>query len=123
MIQGFARIRQAGGRRGVAAVLLAILLNLALVPCTMALEVVEEGHDCCPPKLNLEALECCQLDDVSLDSRGAGKFDADDFEALPPLALVGSSALAKSTGWAVLQPPDPPDLSPDLNALFCVYLI
>ena len=122
MIQGFACSRQGRGRRGVAAVLLAVFLNLSLVPCTMALEVVEEGHDCCPPELNLEALECCQLDDVSLDSRGAGKFDADDVEALPPLTFVESTSLARSTGWAALKPPDPPDLSPDLNALFCVYL-
>lgn len=125
MIQGFAGNRQGRGRRGVAALLLAVFLNLALVPCTMAfevVEVVEDGHDCCPPELDLEALECCELDDVSLDVRVASKFDADEVEALPPLTFVESSSLARSTGWAALKPPDPPDLSPDLNALFCVYL-
>ena len=67
MIQGFALAqREHGGRRG-AALLLAVLLNLALMPCTMALEVVEDSHhahDCCPPKPQLDSSECCDPDDV-----------------------------------------------------------
>lgn len=122
MIQAFASNRQGRGRRGVAALLLAVFLNLALVPCTMALEVVEEGHDCCPPELNLEALECCELDDVSIDSRGASKCDADDADISLPSAPVGASLLATALCRVATDPPDPPDLSPDLNALFCVYL-
>ena len=122
MIQGFASNLQGAGRRGVAAMLLAVFLNLALVPCTMALEVVEEGHDCCPPELNLEALECCELDDVSLDIRGASKCDAEDADACLPSAPVGASLLATASCAAATDPPDPPDYHPDLNKLFCVFL-
>jgi hypothetical protein len=124
MIQGFAVNRQGRGRRGVAALLLAVCLNLALVPCTMALEVVEvvkDGHDCCPPELNLEALECCELDDVSLDTRGASKFDADDVAvvvAQPPMP----APIAARAHQAIVDPPDPPDCRPDLNKLYCVFL-
>lgn len=121
MIQGFGRNRRGEGRRGVAALLLAVFLNLALVPCTMALEVVEDGHDCCPPELKLEASECCELDDVSLDVRGAGKFDADDVAALwapAPWAM----AVRAWPQHAIADPPDPPDDNPDLNTLFCVFL-
>ena len=64
--------------RRVAAVLLAVFLNLALVPCTMAVEVVGEGHDCCPPELRLDPSECCQIDVGSSDARtGAIKIDFD----------------------------------------------
>ena len=121
MIQGFACTRQGKGRRGVAALLLAVCLNLALVPCTMALEVVENGHDCCPPELKLEASECCELDDVSLDIRGAGKFEPDDVVALwapAPLAMPDAARAQR----VIAKPPDPPDDYPDLNTLFCVFL-
>ncbi|MBT8107340.1 MAG: hypothetical protein KJP17_03850 [Gammaproteobacteria bacterium] len=114
-------MRQREGRRGAAALLLAVFLNLALVPCTMALEVVEEGHDCCPPELNLEALECCELDDVSLDTRVASKFDADDVAvvvAQPPLP----APIAARAHESIVDPPDPPDCRPDLNKLYCVFL-
>ena len=121
MIQVFARIREYKARRGVAALLLAVCLNLALVPCTMALEVVEEGHDCCPPELKLEPSECCQLDEATLDSRSTSKFDDDDRDMVLAPASPRLPSLAQPL-LAVVDPPDPPDLNPDLNALFCVYL-
>ena len=121
MIQVFARIREYKARRGVAALLLAVCLNLALVPCTMALEVVEEGHDCCPPELKLEPAECCQLDEATLDIRSTSKFDDDDRDAIVAPASPPARSLAQPL-LAVVDPPDPPDLNPDLNALFCVYL-
>ena len=121
MIQVFARIREYKARRGVAALLLAVCLNLALVPCTMALEVVEEGHDCCPPELKLEPAECCQLDEATLDIRSTSKFGDDDRDAIVAPASPPARSLAQPL-LAVVDPPDPPDLNPDLNALFCVYL-
>lgn len=121
MIQEFAGQRQGRGRRGIAALLLAVFLNLALVPCTMALEVVEEGHDCCPPELNLEALECCELDDVSLGTRGASTFDADDVVVVVAPPPPRAPHLARPQ-QSIADPPDPPDCRPDLNKLFCVYL-
>jgi hypothetical protein len=121
MIQVFARIREYKARRGVAALLLAVCLNLALVPCTMALEVVEEGHDCCPPELKLEPAECCQLDEATLDIRSTSKLDDDDRDAIVAPASPPARSLVQPL-LAVVDPPDPPDLNPDLNALFCVYL-
>lgn len=121
MIQVFARMRQYQARRGVAALLLAVCLNLALVPCTMALEVVDEGHDCCPPELKLEPAECCQLDEATLDIRSTSKFDDDDSDIAAPQASPLLPVLAHPL-VAVVDPPDPPELNPDLNALFCVYL-
>ena len=122
MIQGFSKLRQLEARRGVAALLLAAILNLALVPCTMALEVVEDAHDCCPPELKLEPSDCCELDEVSIDVRGAAKFDADELEALPLSEPFGANSVATVLWRAAVDPPDPPELRPDLNALFCVYL-
>lgn len=109
--------------RRVAAVLLAVFLNLALVPCTMALEVVEEGHDCCPPELRLDPSECCQIDVGSNDTRsGIIKVDLDGAESLAAPAYVALDDLAAPRSHALPDPPVPPRPQRDLNALFCVYL-
>lgn len=122
MIRAFALIRQFSGTRSAAALLLAFALNVALVPCAMAIEVVAEEHDCCPPELRLEPADCCEVNDGSVQSRGTTfEFDADD----EPAAVHGYALLlpAQSGRNAPLaDPPDPPDNRPDLNALFCVYL-
>ena len=52
----------------VAAVLLALVLNMAILPCAMAVEAAEEAHDCCPPEIRLDASECCVIDDATLDA-------------------------------------------------------
>ncbi|MDJ0751139.1 MAG: hypothetical protein QNJ11_16750 [Woeseiaceae bacterium] len=124
MIPGFALFRPERAPRRAAAILLAVLLNLALVPCTMALEVVEEGHDCCPPKLGLEPSECCKLDDVSVDTRdGAIKLDPDrDAGAMLPASYVDVSGAALPHCHALDDPPDPPARSVALHKLVCVYL-
>ena len=105
-------------------VLLVALLNLALVPCAMALEVREEGHDCCPPELNLELLQCCELDDVSVDKRDGllELWDTPDYDdvAMGPLdELVASIPVIHSS---TTDPPDPPDRVENLQKLLCVYL-
>jgi hypothetical protein len=124
MIQRFAGYWTALGQRRVGAFLLAVSLNLAIVPCTMALEVVEQGHDCCPPKLQLEASECCEIDDVSVDAR-SGLFGPDD-QPEPDSASSYTAAEALNNGferYAVgVDPPDPPGTSPPLYKLNCVYL-
>ena len=109
--------------RRVAAVLLAVFLNLALVPCTMAVEVVDEGHDCCPPELRLDPSECCQIDVGSSDARtGAIKIDFDDGEALSAPAYADLAQPVPPRRYLVVDPPDPPATSPDLNTLYCVFL-
>ena len=125
MIQVFAQNWTDPGRRRVSAFLLAICLNLAVVPCTMALEVEEPGHDCCPPEIQLEAAECCELDDVSVDARsGTLKVDdSPDLEALPAPAYSESFAAVPVRYAASVDPPDPPADSPPLYELHCAYLI
>jgi hypothetical protein len=109
--------------RRVTAVLLAVFLNLALVPCTMALEVVEEGHDCCPPELRLDPSECCQIDVGTSDARsGVIKADLDGGESFAAPAYADLDELSAPRSHALADPPDPPHPQRDLNALFCVYL-
>jgi len=104
--------------------LLAILLNLALIPCSMAIEVVEQSHDCCPPEITLEALECCELDDASVDSRSGTLKD----ELIPDLDIVLTGApedmpaMSPARGLASSDPPDPPSPSAAIHKLHCVYL-
>ena len=124
MIQGFALAqREHGGRRG-AALLLAVLLNLALMPCTMALEVVEDSHhahDCCPPKPQLDTSECCDLDDVNIAPRGDELSADKDLVQVPPADLPGLVAAAQKYA-AAADPPDPPAPGRALHKLHCVYL-
>ncbi len=122
MIRAFARIRQLAATRSATALLLAFALNVAFVPCAMAIEVVADEHDCCPAELRLEPADCCEVNDGSIQSRGTTfEFDEDDTLSLAPahaqyaLGLSGRDA-------PVGEPPDPPDTHPDLNALYCVYL-
>ena len=110
-------------RRG-AALLLAVLLNLALVPCTMALEVAEDAHhahDCCPPKPQVDTSECCDVDEASVASRGDGLSpDKDLAGAVPAEQPVAAAAAARHA--AAADPPDPPAPRRALHKLNCVYL-
>ena len=122
MIQAFGQSRARTAPRRASAVLLAILLNMALIPCSMAIEVVEEGHDCCPPEIKLEALECCELDDANVDSR-SGKHDlTPDLEPVAAGVPHNVAALAPTPVHANSDPPDPPDPSVALHKRHCVYL-
>ena len=124
MIQVFGESRALLSSRRTAALLLAVLLNLALVPCSMAFEVVEEGHDCCPPKLKFEPQECCELDDASVDSRGGiQKYDVTpDFESLSAGTPAIAVAFSPATFLACSDPPDPPGPPVALHKQHCVYL-
>lgn len=124
MIQRFASIWTALGRRRVSALLLALSLNLAIVPCTMALEVVEQSHDCCPPELRLESSECCELDDASVDAR-SGLLELDDEpepDALPAHTFAQAPGRRHALRTAGVDPPAPPGNSPPLYKLNCAYL-
>jgi len=105
--------------------LLAALLNLALIPCTMAFEVVEEGHDCCPPELNLESSQCCEVDDVNVDKRDGTleTWDSPDYDVLATGALGELAAHTSARSLSVTDPPDPPGQSESRHKLFCIYLI
>jgi len=124
MIHGFALRWAQLGRRRVGALLLAVSLNLAILPCAMALEPAEPAHDCCPPEIQLEASDCCVLDDVSVDARtGTVKpYESPDLAALPAIATAHRLDPAFAHYVPVAEPPDPPGNPPPLHKLFCVYL-
>lgn len=122
MIQVFAKSRRFAATRSAAALMLAFILNMALVPCAMAIEVVAEAHDCCPPELRLEPVDCCEVNDGSVQSRGTTfEFDkGDQLSPAPDHALLVPVLSGRNAPAS--DPPDPPDTRPDRNALFCVYL-
>ena len=124
MIQGFASAHTARGPRRGAALLLAVLLNLALVPCTMALEVAEEahhGHDCCPPELQLDPSECCEIGAASVSTRGDQLTPDNDLDEAAPAAVPPVASVARKY-TASADPPDPPEPVHALHKLNCVYL-
>jgi hypothetical protein len=125
MIQWIAKGCRFSTSRRAPALVLAALLNLALIPCAMAFEVVEQEHDCCPPELNLESPQCCELDDVNVDKRdGTLKpWDSPDFDDLATDSLGKLAAYASVRRLSVADPPDPPGHVESRHKLFCVYLI
>ena len=129
MIQMVGHRRTVPTSRSATALVLAVLLNLALVPCSMAFEntafeVVEEGHDCCPPKLKYEPQECCELDEASVDTRGGiQKHDVTpDVEFLVAGASAIPTAFSAAKFLASSDPPDPPGPAVPLHKQHCVYL-
>lgn len=124
MIERFAQRWARLGRRRVSALLLMVSLNLAILPCAMALEAAEPVHDCCPPEIQLEASECCALDDVNVDARtGTLKpYDSPEFAALPAIAPRHDRDPTFAEYVPVVEPPGPPGNPPPLHKLYCVYL-
>jgi predicted component of type VI protein secretion system len=94
MFRVIAQHNRFSASRRVAAVLLALILNVTLVPCTMAIEAAEEAHDCCPPELQLDASECCAMDDATLEARGVRLGLDDDNGAELLIAPAFADALA-----------------------------
>lgn len=123
MIQGFACSKSFQAPRRTAAVLLAVLLNLALLPCSMALEVVEEGHDCCPPELRLDPSECCEVDTAAVDVRdGFADAGGDDVEHLVASMPDQPDVRSPRRYLATAGPPGAPPGAVALHKLNCVYL-
>jgi hypothetical protein len=107
-------------RRGVA-LLLTFWLNLVLLPCAMAVEVPEDGHDCCPPGVELQQIDCCELDLATADKRG-GKFESYDDLVIVSTVVPWPSLYRANISENEMRPPDPADYSPPLHKIFCVYL-
>ena len=101
--------------------LLALWLNLALLPCAMAMEMLAEGHDCCPPTIELQQSDCCELGVVALDSRDDG-FETQDDLGFATIDKPWLSLNTLTTAYRSEYPPDPGYPSPPLHKLFCVYL-
>jgi hypothetical protein len=107
-------------RKGLA-VLFAFWLNLALLPCAMAFETPTDGHDCCPPTVELQQIDCCELDSATADKRG-GKFESYDDLVVVSTAFTWASLQTAGISDIESRPPDPADYSPPRHKLFCVYL-
>jgi len=99
--------------------MLAIWLNLAFLPCAMALEAPDLLHDCCPSTIELQTLDCCELDDFTVDKRDGG--DGHDSAPSAVECRVFSPAVRSDIRLAV-PPPDPDSTSPPLHVLNCIYL-
>ena len=131
-----AMTRLATKTRGVWALLVAVWLNLAVLPCAMAFETAD--HDCphCPPveehaghhghhqakaEASCDDSPCCDAGEATLETRnGKTKQSADVVIAgLPAIPELPSRA---SRHPANADPPDPPGAFPPRHVLFCVYL-
>jgi len=107
-------------RRGLT-VLFTFWLNLALLPCAMAIETAQDGHDCCPPTVELQQIECCEQDLATSDKRG-GKFESYDDLFVVSTVVPWPSLYRADISENEMRPPDPTDYSPPLHKIFCVYL-
>ena len=107
-------------RRGLT-VLFAFWLNLALLPCAMAIETAQDGHDCCPPTVELQQIDCCELDAATSDKRG-GKFESYDDLVVVSTVVSWPSHHKADISENEVRPPDPANYSPPLHKIFCVYL-
>ena len=107
-------------RRGLT-VLFTFWLNLALLPCAMAIETAQDGHDCCPPTVELQQIECCEQDLATSDKRGC-KFESYDDLFVVSTVVPWPSLYRADISENEMRPPDPTDYSPPLHKIFCVYL-
>ena len=121
MIQLFKLKRDKRTTRKGFALLLTFWLNLALLPCAMAIETDQDGHDCCPPTVELQQIDCCELDAATPDKRGVKFENYDDLlvvSTVAPWPLPYRADIPENEP----RPPDPADYSPPLHKIFCVYL-
>ena len=119
MIQQFLiRSRALAARKG-SAVLLAFVLNLAILPCAIAMESLADEHDCCPSSIELQQHDCCEVDAIHSDKR-----DGDDSKSFVLAAgeTIAHVAAHRRSLCRVAVPPDPDVASPPINVLNCVYL-
>lgn len=115
-------------------------LNLAVMPCAMAIEADtrdehcpqmssqaiahEDGHQVSQPEVNCLSMQadCCSFVQSTVDNRaGTDKFKKDTSAAISSLASWPNQQSSQ-----VLQrehrPPDPGYRTPPLHILHCVYL-
>jgi hypothetical protein len=102
-------------------VLFTFWLNLALLPCAIAIETAQDGHDCCPPTVELQQIDCCELDSATSDKRG-GKFESYDDLFVVSTVVPWPSLHRADISENEMRPPDPAYYSPRLHKIFCVYL-
>ena len=100
--------------------MLAFWLNLALLPCALAVQEADDFHECCPPTIELQQLNCCEIDPVAIDHRYENS--ADEVVAA---VTTGYQAVWPSR-WTSYRrsvpPPDPDVASQPIHVINCVYL-
>lgn len=126
--------------RRICAALAVVWLNLAVLPCAMALQSdADRPH--CPPSEQLEMAshhgeqesvvvprcinmqaDCCDIADVTIETRNEKtKSQLDDFAVLPP-ALTWQKFDVPTRVLRTVRPPDPGGETTPLHVLYCVYL-
>lgn len=120
MIQAFGQRYDGRVTRRGLGVVLAFWLNLILLPCAMAIEAPEVAHDCCPPTIAWQQLDCCEIDGVAPDKRSS-KFEFQNDAAIAALTFIAIPRPQRSLRPAA-SPVPPAAASPPLHKLYCVYL-
>ena len=129
--------------RRVWGLLVVLCLNMAVLPCAMAVGL--DSHECahCPPAEQHEMAahhghdeqqlrspcaeaqsQCCEFEAASIDTR-AGKLKVRDTGDLEIVAMPSPAADTARTALGVdvvIEPPDPPAAFPPRHLLFCVFL-
>ncbi len=124
MFRVFSQHRRFSAPRRAAAVLMALVLNVTLVPCTMAVEAAADGHDCCPPEIRLDPSDCCVVDDAAHDARSA-RFSLDDdggFDVPPGPGHVHQALPDPAAGPEATGPPLRAYRTTPVYKLNCAYL-
>ena len=106
-------------RSGIA-LLVACWLNLVLLPCAMAVEAPDEGHDCCPPKIEWQQVDCCEIDSHTAEKRSS-KFEFDT-DLAPTVSSIPRPVALDRYGGPPGVPPPLVYTSRPRHKLFCVYL-
>lgn len=127
--------------RGMCALVSLIWLNLAMLPCAMALQQEticpdcptdheqkmpahhEHGDSDLVPDCNTANSECCDFGEFTIDDRTqkSGKSDSEQIALVSDLASVNLSRHVSTTAFPT-GPPDPTSGTKRLHAIFCVYL-
>lgn len=143
------RQRQTPWARRVLGMFVVVWLNIALQPCAMAMGT-DDDHDCphCPPSHTRQhdghempsdpmegvdmpcatgVADCSVVDEANIDGR-TGQLKLKDAPADQPIVMIpfaGLLADVQPKRISDILSPDthPPDSSPPLSVLYCVYLI
>lgn len=139
MIRQFLQFRAKSASRRAFAVLAVFSLNLAAMPCTMALELESQNNHCPPMSdqamvheghhavqtdvdcLSLQA-DCCAIAQVTADNRVSAEKVQKDSTAVVVITATWPSLDMPLVRYHELRPPDPKVSFPPLHVLNCVYL-
>jgi hypothetical protein len=99
--------------------MLAFWLNLALLPCALAIQEPDDLHDCCPPTIELQQLNCCEVDPIAIDHRYENSAD----EVVATVTEYQAVRPSRRTPYRLAVPPPDPDVaSQPIYVINCVYL-